>query len=99
MNEHFINLPFKERVRLTRNELNKAEPLLDKLDEKGVLDDIIAKWGLNSNFGYDALLQPLADKIAQKGAIIEEQLQSPYLLPQRIKRDISNWLKEKKEKK
>ncbi len=98
MNEHFIGLPFGERVRLARNELNRARPLLDELDEEGVLDDIIAKWGLNSDEGYEALLKPLNDRIEEQKAEEDELLKSPFLIHERIKKRVVEWYEDRKKK-
>ena len=100
MPENLSKLPFEERVRLARYiELNRVRPLLERTDQEDLLDDIVAKWGLDTQAGHEALLKPLYDTKAELEAKQEELLQSPYLIPERIMRSIAKWREDRRKNK
>lgn len=98
MNERFSQLPFDERVKLCRAEINRARPLLKKVGKDDMLDEIEIKWGLHTRAGREALLKPYIDKIIELEEELEKLRKHPLYFPESIICNITNFFEKWKKK-
>ena len=98
MNEHLSKLPFDERVRLCRIEINRAAPLLERVGKDNMLDEIEVKWGLHTIRGREALLKPYDDEIAKLEVELEKLRRHPLYLPASIICNMTNFFEKWKKR-